>query len=145
MNNIIILIFIVVVVVFVMIYDNIGVSEIDQDSLLKCNRNDPSCALYNTKDILTKCDSFCSKRLGNVFSHTQNYKQNQDGSIDCKCVPSSDNNFNNIGTPSINVPFVDRSHLPSRAGEVEHLTNTNGDYDKEKDNEYKRFGKLIFG
>lgn len=52
--------------------------------------------------------------------------------------------FNNIGTPSINVPVVDRSNLPSKAGVVEHMTNTD-DYDSNKIAEYKRFNNLVFG
>jgi hypothetical protein len=109
---------------------------------LICDSNDVSCAAWTHKDVLSKCDSFCKGKMGESFSHSQHFKINADGSVDCECVA----NTTTISTPSINVPAVKRSQLPVRAGEVPSIEKlTDLKYDVNKVDQYKRFNKLIFG
>jgi hypothetical protein len=138
MNNIVI--FVIVVVIFFYVF-HIG--------NLKCDSNDVSCAAWTNKDVLSKCDAFCKEKLGQSFSHSQKFDINPDGSVDCKCLSSKVNDISHIGTPSTNVPPVIRENFPLRAGElpkIENLTNIeDSGYDSAKNEQYKRFNKLIFG
>jgi len=135
MDNIVL--FVIIAAAFFYFYDT---------ETLKCDSNDASCAAWTNKDLLSKCDSFCSNKLIS-FSHSQKYEIKPDGSVDCNCVNSNVNNV--IGTPSTNVKVVNRENLPIRAGEIpkiEKLTNTtDNNYDSAKSDQYKRFNKLIFG